>query len=207
MQNPEAVRDLWYPFDDDIVVAKHMRYHPLFKHVHGFYEMIYVLSGTGYNYMDGTSFAMTDGSVCIIPPDVSHAIGIFDDSVIANILIKKSAFDRTFSKFLSEENILSSFLSKSLRGGRAYRYLFFPAGSEKLNRILEALLLEGVVKDEYSSPLKKTLLLEAFYCLLREQRDIAGLSEYDEPNAEILYAIRNYTRPRILTIPFRISAD
>lgn len=205
-QNSDVSRELRYPFHDDIVVAKHMRYHPLFTHYHDFYEMIYVFEGSCTNYVEGEILQMESGSVCIIPPHVSHSIGVFDDSIIANILIKKSAFDLTFSAFLSEDSALSSFFVKTMSEKTVYKYIHFPYGSKELNQIIEKLIIEELLKDKYSSPLKKVYLSEAFYRLLREQKNSVICSEYNEPYAKIMRDIRRYVVEHISEVSLKEMA-
>lgn len=207
LQNPDAVRELWYPFHDDIVVAKHMRYHPLFTHRHDFYEMIYVLDGCCFNYMDRKSFKMESGNVCIIPPEIPHAVGIFDDSIIANILIKKTALSRIFSDFMAQPSALYDFIEKTVHGGMHYKYILFPGKCDVVNDVLERLISEELLKDRHGSAMKKAMLIEAFIYLLRSQESTVQAEVYTAANTEILHAIQCYVRENFKVVSLKDTAD
>ena len=80
----------------DIIIYKHYRYTPAFYHKHSFFEILYVYSGEITQMINGESVNLKQGDICMVSPEVEHSLGVFDDSVIINILIKKSTFNDTF---------------------------------------------------------------------------------------------------------------
>ena len=81
----------------NVSVRKHTRYNPLFVHSHSFFELIYVLTGFCMNTIEDRPIRMEKGDLCIIAPGMSHALGVFDDdSIVLNILVRKTTFRETF---------------------------------------------------------------------------------------------------------------
>jgi len=59
--------------DDEFLTIKDVFEHQwLLEHTHDFPEMIYVLSGKGTQYIDGTAIAANEGELYIIPIGTSH---------------------------------------------------------------------------------------------------------------------------------------
>lgn len=98
----------------EIATLKHNRYTPLFDHQHIFFEMVYVLEGSCSETIEGHNFQLTQGQFCIIPPHTTHSIGVFDDSIIINIIIWRKTFEDIFYNLLRHSNIIADFFNKSL---------------------------------------------------------------------------------------------
>lgn len=105
--------------------------------------MIYVYSGS-FKQEIGRS----EGDICIIPPEVEHSLYVFDDSVIINILIRKSTFNDTFLEVLSDENILSSFFIKILYTKSYDKYIIFRANNNpKIKELISDIIIEIQSED------------------------------------------------------------
>ena len=78
------------------MLYKHYRYTPEFIHEHEFFEILCIYDGQAHTSIQGIEHTLHKGDVCIIPPHTKHSIGIFDDSIAFNILIRGSTFHSTF---------------------------------------------------------------------------------------------------------------
>jgi mannose-6-phosphate isomerase-like protein (cupin superfamily) len=95
--------------DRNIILMKHNRYSPVFEHSHSYFETFLVLSGSCTNTIGGKRFLMTAGQLCFIAPNTLHSLAVFDDSIVINIIIRKSTFDEIFFNLLTSGDILARF--------------------------------------------------------------------------------------------------
>ncbi len=159
---------LFYPYDEEISIARHIRYHPPFLHSHQFYELIYQIKGVCKNTVNHQVIDMQEGDICIIPPGPLHSIEVLDDSIIINILIKTHSLDEHLSALLIPQNIITNFFQHSCEFRYSYNSLLFhTTGDQAVQRLMEDMILECFETDANSLPLRKTLLLSVFSHLLR----------------------------------------
>ena len=114
----------------EILLSKHNRYTPEFLHSHSFFELLYVYSGSCSHTIADETFTMKEGSFCIVAPHVYHSIGVFDDSVVLNILIKSSSLENTYATLLKNDNCISSFLLDGMYAEEHAPYLYFRISKE-----------------------------------------------------------------------------
>lgn len=142
-QEKNVPEDTFLNIKSDIAVLKHLRYLPVIKHSHSFIELVYIFEGQCNHRVGDTDFEMKKGDVCIVAPDVMHCISVFDDnSIILNILVRRSTFNTTFFELLTEDNILSDFFARIVYGANKLNpYILFRAGEDEL--------LQSIVLDLY----------------------------------------------------------
>ena len=90
-RNYDQIDCLFYPYENDIAMARHIRYHPPFLHSHQFYELIYQIEGTSRHTINNMAVNLKEGDIFIIPPGPIHSVEVFDDSIIINLLLKVNA--------------------------------------------------------------------------------------------------------------------
>lgn len=134
----------------NIWVEKHNRYSPVFTHAHDYFEMFYVFSGSCMHTINEQSSLLTEGTFCLIAPYVKHSIGVFDNSIILNIMVQRTTFDDIFFNSLRTHNILSSFFLSNLYTNSRISSLSFHFRDEDLIELLLSMLLEEVVEDSYT---------------------------------------------------------
>lgn len=194
---------------DNIVVVKHACYMPLFYHNHTFFEMLYVLSGECENHVDNTPIRLTTGDFCIMAPGVVHALGVFSDSIVINILIRRSTFNETFFDLLSEKSILSDFFWGALFKKTTNPYTICHSSDDKvMHNAIEMLIYEGMSgNDNYTRKIKENLMRIIFGYMIRSHANDfefpSVLCDSSEKLNEILYYIQeNYS-----TVTLRELAD
>lgn len=201
--------NIWLPEGTNIRVMKHNRYTPLYKHKHDFFEMICILEGQAENIVNNKSLKMKRGDICIIAPGVKHAIGLFnDDSILINILIRKSSFKENFIGQLPEESALSEFFTKVFYSEEKNSYILFRTDEdEMLNQLVDYLVWEGLNETEYSNNIMENLLKSIFYYLIKNHGDSTELSQNLYTSSEDVIAILNYMQKHYATINLDILAQ
>ncbi len=199
---------LIYDLQKNIEVHKHNRYNPLFRHKHAFFEMIYVLEGSCVNTVEEQPLLMKKQDICILAPDVSHSLSVFDDdSIVLNILIRKSTFKETFFDLFTDDAVLSLFFTHILYGSSPDSYVYFPgAKDERTTRLLEYLIEEGFSSSKYSKQAMENLL-RSIFCFLMEKGEDAVLSDYNTKQLPEIVNMIRYMQTHYNTITIQRLAD
>lgn len=165
---PELSEHYLIEEDADIQVIRHIRYLPANYHAHEFFEMIYVLNGSCYNFFENQTYELKKGDVVIIAPRTTHAISGFTDDLEAfNILIRKSTFNASFFGLLEDKDILSHFFLNALyENSKRFLYFHTKPAADLSEGIL--LMTEEINKtDGYTQRMLKNILDTFFIRLLR----------------------------------------
>lgn len=181
--------------ESNICVSKHKRFSPMRGHSHTFFEMIYVLKGSCDNIIEGNTVTLHEGDICIMSSEVTHAMSVFDDSLVINILIKKTTFKETFFKLLKDDNVLSTFFTRILYTNSASNYiLFHTKGDIRLHTLLEYLIWDGLFEYPGNTDLREYLLMAAFYYMLENHVDNIVLSDSINTNLPNIVQILRYIK-------------
>lgn len=186
----------------NVRVFKQDRYTPLFKHKHSFFEMAYVYSGHCEENINGDKIHLNEGDICIIPPDVEHTLGVFDDSIIIiKLLIRKSTFDDTFLEILSEENILSSFFSKILYTKNYNNYIIFRTNNNSsIRTFISYMIIESKENKKYSNTMVDHFLMILCGHLLRDENITVELPKELQKSSEHLSQILIFIQNNFKTV-------
>jgi AraC-like DNA-binding protein/quercetin dioxygenase-like cupin family protein len=153
----------------NVVLMKHNRYSPFFEHFHSYFETFFVLSGSCTNTIGGRRLQMTAGQLCFIAPNIHHSLTVFDDSIVINIIIRKSSFDEIFFNLLTANDILSRFFLGNLCLIHPIEYIIFDIGDDpELTEQLFALLIEQSQNDVHSDRIMDNLISIFFLLLVRK---------------------------------------
>lgn len=180
----------------DITIRKHTRHSPDIEHDHRFFEMIYILKGKADNTIEGYLYKMTEGDICIIPPNIYHKLWVNDDSIVINVIIRKRLFDNEFFGGLKPENSLIMFIKQNAfmqpLGDR--KFCMFHSLHNAYLRNLFALLISESLKGQDCFYTKKALLLAIFNYLDETNDDNNQIMENNELSNSILeYIQKNYS--------------
>ena len=135
---------------DSIVVQKHNRYSPAIVHSHTFFELVYIYDGTCKQTISEQTISMKTGDFCVVPPGVDHSISVFDDSIVINIMLRRSTLHSMFYNFLNIPNKLSSFFLNNIYAKRANDYILFHSAIDPtLRESYIWLIWENMNKQEY----------------------------------------------------------
>lgn len=162
--------DIYFDTNDknSIVMSKHNRYTPMFRHKHIFFELVYVMSGTCRQRINQDEIQLNEGQFLLIAPDIMHSVGVFDSSVIINILIRRSTFEDIFYDMLRDTNKISAFFNSSLFENEQNAYLIFDTENHPFFRefILD-MFLEFLNKKKYYEKILNGQLMILFTKLLQ----------------------------------------
>lgn len=187
--------------DYNVIASKHYRYTPIFKHKHSFFEMLYVYSGNIEQNIMGNKINLKEGDICIIPPDVEHSIGIFDDTVLINVFIRSTTFNDTFLEVLSDENILSSFFTKILYTKNYNNYIIFRTNNNaSIRTFISHIIIESIENEQYSHKIVDNFLMILFAYLLRDKTNTVELPQELQKSTKHLTAILTYIQRNYKTV-------
>lgn len=125
-------------------------------------------------------------------------MGIFDDSVAFNILVRGSTFQSTFFQSLTADSALAQFFAHVLYRKTEGNYLIFHSGNDpQIHDMLENLYIEYLGHAKYSYTFLNSMLIMFWAMLLRyHENDIESILTKDSTGnsvTEILgYLNRHY---------------
>ena len=174
-------KDLFGDLTGNIMFSKHYRYTPIFDHEHEFFEIICVYNGTAHTTIQGMAHELHTGDICIIPPHTTHSIGIFDDSLAFNILVRGSTFQSTFFQSLTADSALAHFFAHVLYRKTEGNYLIFHTFDDiRIRDMLENLYIEYLGHEKYSYTFLNSMLIMFWAMLLRyHENDIESILTKD----------------------------
>jgi AraC-like DNA-binding protein/mannose-6-phosphate isomerase-like protein (cupin superfamily) len=158
--------------NQNVFLCKHNRYTPAFEHCHDFFETFFVLSGECKNTIGGERFTMNAGSLCFIAPRVNHTLEVFNDSIVINILIRKTTFEDIFFNLLTTNDILSDFFLGNMYAVKPIEYIIFNMGDDtEMTDKIFAMLIEQSRNDKYSVRIIDNIISIFFTLLIRKHGD------------------------------------
>ncbi|WP_462411605.1 helix-turn-helix domain-containing protein [Neobacillus sp. Marseille-QA0830] len=203
MVHPENIpqyryEDKFISNNHNVAIIKHPRFIPFFFHEHSFFEIVYILSGACKQRMRGKTFTFVQGDLCLIPPNVEHGIEVFDDSLILNILIRRSTFLDIFINTIRHKTEISFFFLENIYSRQKVRYLIYHTNGDVLirNYILD-MYLEQLNTDEYSDRIICSILTIFFMQLTRRHKKSLEIPEVNQKgkayeNQFLNYILNNY---------------
>ena len=167
---PEYLEESFFSPDRrvGIHVSKHNCFTPPVPHSHDFFEMFYVYDGQCVHQVGKQRSMLSAGDLCLIQPHVVHALDVSDESVIVDVLIRRSTFRHYFYSILQGDNLLANFFMSTLYSTRGIDYLIFHTAEDPvLRHALTELCMESFGQQAYYSVLINALVTRIFVQLLR----------------------------------------
>lgn len=197
------IENSFFQNNSDTELYQHCRYLPAIWHSHSFFEIICVVEGFCTNYIKNQQLYMEKGDICIIAPEISHAISAFsDECFIYNILLRSSTFEKAFFGTLEENDILSDFFARSLYHSPSHPYLYFQTGydTEVFNYIGYA-YHEFSRNRQYKNRMLNSIINAFFIILLRNHGNNVIVPELgNTEKSENLVFILRYIQEHFNTI-------
>nr|WP_303218706.1 AraC family transcriptional regulator [uncultured Blautia sp.] len=215
---PELLSGSWSPYMEEkdffqdtvenIILYKHNRYTPVFSHEHEFFEILCVYDGTADTTIQGIRHTLHTGDICIIPPNTTHSVGIFDDSTAFNILVRGTTFQSTFFQSLTADSALAQFFAHVLYRKTEGNYLIFHSGDDvRIRDMLENLYIEYLGHEKYSYTFLNSMLVMFWAMLLRyHENDIESILTKDTAGNSVT-EILNYLNQHYQTVTLSETAS
>ncbi|MBQ7655360.1 MAG: helix-turn-helix domain-containing protein [Clostridia bacterium] len=197
---PETIKSEYLESDyfspdrqEGIYVSKHNCYTPAIPHHHNFFELFYVLEGRCVHQVRDHISTMHAGDLCFIQPKVTHALDVSDNSVIIDVLIRRSTFRHYFYSILQGDNLLANFFMSTLYSKQGIDYLIFHAeGDDALHRAFIELCGEFMEQEAYYSVLVNAIVTRIFVQLLRRHMDACELPRQHMRDSQTAVRIARY---------------
>ena len=158
-----------------------------------FFDVVYIYDGTCKQTISEQTISMKTGDFCVVPPGVDHSISVFDDSIVINIMLRRSTLHSMFYNFLNIPNKLSSFFLNNIYAKRANDYILFHSGIDPtLRESFIWMLWENMNKQEYFYHCITNTLLLVFYLLVRNYSESVQMPLFNDRMDVQRYAIIQY---------------
>ena len=187
--------------DRNVFISKHNRYTPPFLHKHDFFEIIFVFTGHCSQTISTTRKDFTEGDLIFIAPGVYHTMEVFDDnSIVFNILLRKSTFSQMFIPLMKGNNLLNEFFSEGLYHSQQIDYVIFHSGGEHLIDSQKEMLNvyhEHLFHDAFSDQVLVGMLTQLSAKMMRHYRNTVESSyrdknEHQPENFKVMHYMQSH---------------
>lgn len=208
---PEYLEDWYFSADrrEGIHVFKHNCYTPAILHHHNFFEMFFVLEGHCIHQVGENTAILHAGDLCLIQPKVAHSLDVNDESVIIDVLIRRSTFRQYFYSILQGDNLLSNFFMSTLYSKSGIDYLLFHTLEDPdLHYAFIDLCGETFDHLEYYSVLVNAIVTRIFVLLLRRYMSSCELPKGKPEDSEIALTLARYLQANAADVTLaRLAED
>lgn len=147
--------------DENIYILTHQVTSDFPEHTHDYIEVNYILQGELANVIDGKKFYMTTGDLAVINPLAVQKLEFTGtETLLLNLCLKQTVFERTLKSFYQDENPLSDFMRGDSR--EHHNYIFYSLGH---NARAQA-LISWIIQEYADSGFRQSFALEALIILL-----------------------------------------
>lgn len=191
-----------------IGIIKHNRYTPVIAHSHTFFEMIYVYSGSCKQKISQNTISLSTGDICIIPPGITHTVEVFDESIIINVLMRKSTLHNIFFNFLRTPNILSAFFLNNIYSKNGNDYIIFHSGNDNdLKEKFIYMLWETMSKNLYYYQMISNTIMLIFGLLIRNYERSVEMPTFTQKSDVQRFALLQYIQDNFTTVKLEHVAE
>lgn len=195
--------------DHDLRIEKHSRYIPAFWHFHTFFEIVYVYSGTGQQYINGQTVQLSAGDLLIVPPMMMHAIEANSDhSLIINLHLQAKSFQNVFFSLLQNYGVISRFFNHALNGDSSNSWLLFHTHADpQIRRIIDQLIIEYHNQDDYAYEIMIAEVKILMAILIRNFKDDLQINTLGKPFSKRIFEIISCLQNEFATIDLQELAQ
>lgn len=192
-----------------VFFSQHNRYTPAFLHKHVFFEIVYVLSGRCVQAIGLDTHQFHEGDFIFIPPDTFHTMEVFEDnSIIINILLRRSTFHDMFAPLIHGKDLLSEFFSSGLYSSNQFQYIVFHSENDPFLRDkLLNMCAEWMNPDQYTDQMLIGILTTVFAYLMRNYTSALETSLSRHTSMPDDFLIMNYMQKNIKDISLADVAE
>lgn len=202
--------DLLMKKHEKITFMKHPRYVDIEVHKHDYLEISYAYFGRFTQWIDGETVEMQEGDLTILDTDVMHTIKKADkDTIIINILLRKTYFNHDILARLTENDLISKFVIDTIYKPKMKgRYLYFPSsGNKKVRQYINEGLFEFYKPDIASQEVISCNIVLLFTELMRISKKQSQVVAKDESWNLVILEILQYIEEHYLTTSLKEVAS
>lgn len=191
-----------------IVTMRHNRYTPAIVHEHTFFELIFVYDGACEQAISNRKLTLSLGDICIIPPGIKHSIGVFDNSIVFNCLIRKSTLHNIFFNFLNNPNILTAFFLNNIYSENGNDYIIFHTGSDfEIQRGILYMYWESLNQSLYWDQMISYTLMLIFGLLIRNYEKCIEVPTFTQKADVQRFALLQYIQDNFADVTLNQIAE
>lgn len=193
----------------DCYVHKLFNYNDTTENSHSCFDVYYIYEGTCTLVFEGKEKPLIEGSICILSPESMHKIIVHGNSIVLNLSIRKSTFNKTFFNILSEINIISNFVrSIFYEEHPSSNYLIFTNNNDStIKPIMKILYVETNYVDEYSNSTCIHYINLLFITLLRDFKFNDCFYKFENSSNKLLGLIIDYIKENYKTVNLKVLAE
>ena len=170
--------------------------------------MFFVLEGHCIHQIGESTTVLHSGDLCFIQPHVTHALDVNDESVIIDVLIRRSTFRAYFYSILRGDNVLSNFFMSTLLKSSGMDYLLFHTRNDlDLHYAFIELCSETFDQEPYYNELINAVVTKIFVLLMRRYMEGCELPAHQAENAEEAMRITRYLLDNAADVTLTRLAD
>lgn len=184
----------------------YVRYQQESVYIHDFYNLKFMLHGTSTFFINGQCVFLHESDILLIAPYARQQIFVFEDDIlIINIMIRREAAEKIFSKILESQNPVSGFLmSNAMHTSESNPYLHFRTHHDKEVEDLLMSIFQYFFKERkrnfYKDIIQENTIENAFLLLLAKYPLISDSQSSPQGDNMEIYRILTYMRQNISTI-------
>lgn len=178
--NPTIKESELFQEGRDVFTFLNMPYQVDLMHHHNFFEISYVLAGSGTFLFEGERARLCAGDVCIVSPQSRHSLPLEPGCLSLSIVVRRSTFDSLFGRLLAQQDLLSMFFRSCLYEPRRANYILLKVGNDPLTfQTAQQLTYETNLTELYSNNCSASLLDVFLARALRAARNAIALYHYN----------------------------
>ncbi|GAB6087561.1 AraC family transcriptional regulator [Alkaliphilus crotonatoxidans] len=167
--------------ENKVLITKQPRFTHVPFHQHDYLEIIYVFQGACRLYIEDQTneIQLTQGQLCFINPETTHALGILGaGDIVLNIAITSSFQDTVYTAMVySNDHADQSFINEWFYQKHFQKYMVMNVASKKSQHTLEVILMEYYGGDLLKDDKIKCLFIIFFSELEKLHQDSLQESE------------------------------
>lgn len=187
------------------IIARYIKNDP---HTHDFFDIIYVADGSATITINGETRFIRKGDIAVCPPGFLHSYVPNGECTVFGIYIKEETFSSIFHTFLSEGNLLSSYLINTIYSHNYKAALHFHCGNDRnLTQLLMAMYTQQQEKLKYYDSIIDALALAFFHYLMQSYEQTIDFTAVSGAPEERMIAIENYIRSNYQSATLTSTAE
>lgn len=197
-----------FDINTNISLSRADRYIEMFPLKHNYYEIEYIMSGTCELKIEEQTYILNFGDVAIIPPNVIYQAIPVNDSIMINLKIRRSTFDKVFINLLSADTLISAYLSKTLYS-KGYRsaMLLHCREDEYLKKLFLEMFSQELEKKIFYQYMLEGMAIILFTYLIQNHSEHIEMSNLMISNNERIIQITDYINSNYMTVSLKDVAD